>query len=767
MNLTVQLKNAPSGANRWGLTVLDWTGTYSLSVTITSLDGVASFNIPTSWQFPLRFYISIVYYPDGSVTILHEAQSVTTIWPNFIEEYIPGLGSYFYNVTTRKFELKPITGDIIKGELVVLGNRFPIGSVLDTGSIFQASFTVKNTSADSIELGMYWQALDPGGNLRQETNLPSGSLIGPSMSHLFEGNYLTLNIAGSWTISAELWGRFSGGIWVQLDTFQGVLCRTPLGVITDKWVDKSPEGTHLSIPATVSADGNAFEVGVRYKSTWSTDYFVTGKVTVTDPGGVVYSPTPNRVGISPNEELGFKFQLPAVNKTGIWTILIQFLLDDGSEAARFGPATCLNVPSLTGKITGTWINKGSAVKVSMPATVDADGQTFEIGVGWKNTYTTSYDARIDIIVRNPAGSIVKSIESPYYGMTPGQTRENNWNIVKVDKAGEWTTSIRLIARDGSELGRFDGVCLNATGWLGTITSMWFNKGSLIRAPFSTKVEANGQAFEVGARYKNTTVRSVIAGVQVEVWDPDGVKQPTPAVDYTGIAPNEELTKEYQFGAVDKTGEWMTKLKFITKEGGLIIDEWPAEDKGLLFNATPLAKFSNLSITSYTKKSEAAAQQLSVQPGDIIVVGVSFKYTTPAPIDVVIVAALWIPPGVDYPNNYGISLDTAIDKIFTGSLEIPIRDDVGLRNDTYHLLVTLPDYGLSDQVDNAVTCTGMPAGVGDVAEMIGMLVIVMMMSMVMNIMTAPEGIIPAATKKYEEIKGAVQPVIQIFTKEKEV
>ena len=102
--VTVRLKNPPSGANRWGLTVYDWSGVKSLGTTVYAVDGEASFDIPSDWALPLRFWISVIYYPDGSVTLLHQAQSLTPDWPNYIEEFIPDYGSYFYNVATRKFE---------------------------------------------------------------------------------------------------------------------------------------------------------------------------------------------------------------------------------------------------------------------------------------------------------------------------------------------------------------------------------------------------------------------------------------------------------------------------------------------------------------------------------------------------------------------------------------------------------------------------------------------------------------------------------------
>jgi len=424
-----------------------------------------------------------------------------------------------------------------------------------------------------------------------------------------------------------------------------------------------------------------------------------------------------------------------------------------------------------GEIIDKWVNKETeGNRLVMPASVDANGESFEIGVKWKNTGTTTYDARIEIVTRDPDGQVVKTWVSTYYGMSPGQSREKQENMVYVNKTGEWTTIIKLVTRDGFVLDEFGGACLNATGLLGRITSRWFNQGSHRRVPFQTVIEADGQNFEVGVQYVNETNKTIIAGVKVEVWGPEGLKQPTPIVDYTGLAPNEELQKEYQFGSVDKSGEWTTKLQFIDEEG-YIIDEW----EGILFTAIPVAGFSDLVIVSFSKKTTAGSvggtqsQQLIVSPGDTIAVDVRFKYTSPDPVTISLMAALWIPPGVDYPTSHAIQLGEGVDAVWTGSVEIPITDSVGLRNDTYHLLVSLPDYGVSDQADNAVICEGMPAGIGgilDMGPMLGMLVMVMIMSMIMNMMSSPEGFMAEAGKTYEKVKKVAEPAVHILTRKKD-
>lgn len=102
--VTVRWKNSPSGANRWGLGILDWSATKSLTATVYTVDGEAVFDIPPDWAFPLRFDMGIYYYPNGSITMFYRAQSVDSRWPNYVNEFIPGYGSYYYNVATEKFE---------------------------------------------------------------------------------------------------------------------------------------------------------------------------------------------------------------------------------------------------------------------------------------------------------------------------------------------------------------------------------------------------------------------------------------------------------------------------------------------------------------------------------------------------------------------------------------------------------------------------------------------------------------------------------------
>lgn len=546
---------------------------------------------------------------------------------------------------------------------------------------------------------------------------------------------------------------------------------TEEGEIIAVRIAKAPEGT-LAIPATVKADGNAFEVVVDFENTSSEGYVIGCKPVVTDPLGNAHEGVPKvdrtyvAAGVTA-KNLG-PFQFPVVNISGEWKITVVCALDDGTVIASLGPVVCLSTPALTGEITKKLVNCGSVVNEPMPADIPSLGERFEFRIYFKNTCETSYDARIAQVTRFPGddGEVAKSESGAYHKLPPGVEKIQDFDIVPVDRAGEWTTIIWLLTRAGEELAKFEGVCIVAAGPTGKITAGWFDQGSHVGKPFGSKIEADGQPFEVGVQFQSTTKWAIEPGVKAEVWDPDGLKQPTPPIDYPAFGMDylDEVTAKYQFGAVDKAGEWTIRLTLQTREGD-ILDEWPGNgEKGVLFTAIPVAEFSDLRIVSYSKKAAAEAlvqpQQVTVQPDDALVVDVSFKYTSPAPITIDLVTVLYIPPGIDYSVPHSITLEQGVDKTWTGSVEIPITDTAGLRDYTYHLLASLPAYGLSDQVDNAVTCIGMPAGVfTNIGELIGPLILIMVMSLMMSIMTGPEGIIPAVKAKPGEI---VRPIIQVFT-----
>ena len=103
-SVTIMLKNPPSGANMWGLSLYDSISDNVLGATVYDIYGSAVLDIPATWTYPLRFWMSVIQY-NGGVTTLHEAQSYSSGWSHYVAEFIPAPGVYYYNVTTGKFEL--------------------------------------------------------------------------------------------------------------------------------------------------------------------------------------------------------------------------------------------------------------------------------------------------------------------------------------------------------------------------------------------------------------------------------------------------------------------------------------------------------------------------------------------------------------------------------------------------------------------------------------------------------------------------------------
>ena len=115
-----------------------------------------------------------------------------------------------------------------------------------------------------------------------------------------------------------------------LDSFSGTVLNataaiTYAGKITDKWINKAPEGSRLPMPAAVKADGNTFEVGVSYRND-STGTITGGvRVTVTKPSGAQVTPAVDWAGMGKGVTLSHEYNISAVDQVGTWTILIQFL----------------------------------------------------------------------------------------------------------------------------------------------------------------------------------------------------------------------------------------------------------------------------------------------------------------------------------------------------------------------------------------------------------------------------------------------------------
>jgi len=123
-----------------------------------------------------------------------------------------------------------ISGQITKSEIIVGGQRLPIGSSVELEASLVASLTVQNLSDIAIEMGVHWQLLDPTSTgpyhgVKQVYNSPAPHPeMVPGSSHVFDGSALTVDMGGTWAIYAELWGRVSGGAWEMLNSIYVPLC---------------------------------------------------------------------------------------------------------------------------------------------------------------------------------------------------------------------------------------------------------------------------------------------------------------------------------------------------------------------------------------------------------------------------------------------------------------------------------------------------------------------------------------------------------------
>ena len=159
MQVTVALKNPPSGGTMWTMVLTDW----DITIPIREISGkerldiaeAAAFEIPSGAMFPLRVVsLTITRWKDGVVggTIqqLYSVQSYRPIKPftddepdpTYKEVFIPDYGSYDYDVATEQFESlapEPTSIEITAPDSAVEGKQVSV------------SARVTNTAADSYQ----------------------------------------------------------------------------------------------------------------------------------------------------------------------------------------------------------------------------------------------------------------------------------------------------------------------------------------------------------------------------------------------------------------------------------------------------------------------------------------------------------------------------------------------------------------------------------------------------------------------------------------
>jgi hypothetical protein len=196
-----------------------------------------------------------------------------------------------------------------------------IPSTAKAGDQVIVDVSVTNIGFSDWTIGM--TALVNGANLPFQfdwVTVPSGGTV------IFRG-YFTMPPQAA---TVQLWTFFWDNLeWVQDDYAEKVvqLTFTLAGKITDKWVNKSPEGSRLPMPATVKADGNTFEVGVSYRNDSPVNIVGGVEVSVIKPNLSTVTPAIDWANMSPGKTLSKEYNISKVDQTGVWGAVIRFLAE--------------------------------------------------------------------------------------------------------------------------------------------------------------------------------------------------------------------------------------------------------------------------------------------------------------------------------------------------------------------------------------------------------------------------------------------------------
>jgi hypothetical protein len=117
-------------------------------------------------------------------------------------------------------------------------------------------------------------------------------------------------------------------------------------------------------------------------------------------------------------------------------------------------------PTLTGKIVDKWVNKAPEGNyLPMPASVKADGNTFEVGVSYRNDSPVNITGGVEVVVTKPDGYTKVMPAIDWSGIGIGQTLIKQYNIAAVDQVGNWTIVIRFLTQSMQVLDTFSGTCI--------------------------------------------------------------------------------------------------------------------------------------------------------------------------------------------------------------------------------------------------------------------------------------------------------------------
>ncbi len=210
MNLTVELKNPPVGAELWQLVLTDWNMSipiYALNVGLINSAEISTFEIPDGLIWPLRVVaLQIVKWnlEHTAIIQLYYAQSWhPTLWdwdlndygdepdPNYREIFIPALGDYYYNITTERFEAKSYTNII----------DVTLPDEATAGSLVRLVVAIYNNYSTAIRLRA--SGTFDGETITFDTG---GTAVNPGTMHLFVGSFTMPNHNVLVVVNSEYYG---------------------------------------------------------------------------------------------------------------------------------------------------------------------------------------------------------------------------------------------------------------------------------------------------------------------------------------------------------------------------------------------------------------------------------------------------------------------------------------------------------------------------------------------------------------------------------
>ena len=92
-------------------------------------------------------------------------------------------------------------------------------------------------------------------------------------------------------------------------------------------------------------------------------------------------------------------------------------------------------------------------------------------------------------------------------------------------------------------------------------------------PFPATVTANNEYFKVFFDCRNTSAVTLRVGVEMKVYDPNGLLRAAPTIDWFDLKSFQTLESEYRnFCRVDKEGVWRIEARFLEQSTSTVLDE---------------------------------------------------------------------------------------------------------------------------------------------------------------------------------------------------